>query len=306
MMDQSIKKKNKVLIIGGGPISLEYAAICISIDMNISMVSRSLPDDCNKDNIDFIEGDLFAIPINSLKKYSHIIIAVQPRFTFNILKYLLENTRALLMVEKPVCLTSNEFAEISDTVFNKRVYVAFNRRSFSSTQEAKKRIEGKPILLLEVCFTEMKDRMRGSKDEIDLWGMCNTIHLIDMAFYLAEIPNEIEVTKTSSEDVISYYVTGKISKGNVNMNAHWGAAGNWGITITTPDEKLYFDPLETLRIQNSGSFSKNEITIEKTSDDIFKDGFLLQTKNFINGKRSEFIRYNDYHNLIFTIEKIFK
>ena len=296
-----------VLIIGGGQISLEYSKICLSLGHITTLVSRSgcKPASYLDRKFSFINSDVFNLGQGVLDKATHIILAVQPRFTFEIVKYLVDNSTAQLLVEKPVCMTSSELCLIQREEFDKRIHVAFNRRYFESVEVAKNLINDKPILSVEICFTEMKDRMKGSDDEIRLWGMCNTIHLFDMAFYLAGIPDNVQTIRSTIGDVDSYSVTGNLPNGLVSMNAHWGGPGNWGISIATPEEKLLFDPLEKLRVQKLGSFQKDEIRLDPAVNGGFKDGFLSQTIDFLDDSKCKFISYANYQRLILVIEKIF-
>jgi len=300
------KKINNVLIIGGGAIGLEYASILSFLDQQATVITRSGSNESALVRARVIAGDVADLSLNDLHRFTHFIIAVQPRYTFSIMRYLLENTKAHILVEKPVCLSSTDFELIHANKFNERIYVAFNRRNFESTKLARSIIGEKPVISMEVCFTEMKDRMRGSDEEVRLWGMCNTIHLFDMAFYLAGIPENVQTVCSTIGNVDSYSVTGSLENGVVSMNAHWGGPGNWGITVTTPAEKLFFDPLEKLRVQKSGSFKKEEIQLDLGVNGKFKDGFLSQTIDFLDGSKDKFISHAEYKRLILVIEKIFK
>lgn len=294
-----------VMIVGGGDISSEYCRICVDLGCKVTLLSRSARGHESIENINVVVDDIYSRSIQSLQSFSHFIIAVQPRFTFSILRHLLENTEAHILVEKPVCLSSKDFECLDVDQFEERVYVAFNRRSFESTKLARAIIGEKPIVSMEVCFTEIKDRMKGSEDEIRLWGMCNTIHLFDMAFHLAGIPDNVQTLRSTIDDVDSYSVTGNLPNGVVSMNAHWGGPGNWSISVATPDEKLFFDPLEKLRVQKSGSFIKDEIPLDPGVNGGFKDGFLSQTVDFLDGSKDKFIPHANYKRLILVIEKIF-
>ena len=121
------------LIIGGGPIGLVYSRICHSLGFDHTLLTRSHINNSPARDTQIINGDIFFIEKEKLKKFSHIIVAVQPRYTFKILSYLLDNTSAFLLVEKPLCLYGYEFEKISKKVFDSRIYVAFNRRFFEST-----------------------------------------------------------------------------------------------------------------------------------------------------------------------------
>ena len=216
---------------------------------------------------------------------------------------MLDKTNARILVEKPICLYTSEFEKISKEVFNLRIFVALNRRFFESTISAKEKIKNEEVIFLEVCFTELIDRIRGNEEEIKNWGMCNTIHLFDMAFHLCGFPENLKIKSYGSNGINSYNVTGNLENGYLSMQAHWGGPGNWGLTITTNKKKLFFDPLETLRVQENGSFEKTNIDPNEHNE--FKSGFYKQTEKFFDDDKEVFITYDEYNKLIRIIESIF-
>ena len=80
--------------------------------------------------------DLFDFSIKKLSTFL-IIIAVQPRYTYKILEYILSNTTSSILVEKPMCHEISELDKLSASEFDNRIYVAFNRR-FSINLQSKK------------------------------------------------------------------------------------------------------------------------------------------------------------------------
>ena len=269
------------------------------------LLARSLNNSYEVDSKNLIILDLFDFSIKELSTFTHIIIAVQPRYTYKILEYILSNTTSKILVEKPVCLEISELDKLSASEFDNRIYVAFNRRFFPSTSKAKNMIGNDPVLSLQVCFTELRNRMKGSEYELKRWAILNTIHLFDMAFYLVEIPTEIKINHSENFGVKNYNVNGKLSNGFAYLNGQWGAPGNWSIIITTDKYKLFFDPLEKLVLQEKDSFKKVDLELDYSINKKFKDGFYQQTCNFINDNKSKFIIYKDYYSLHLFICKIF-
>ena len=116
--------KKKVLIIGGGIISKEYYKICCSIGLNTFLLARSLNNSYEVDSKNLIILDLFDFSIKELSTFTHIIIAVQPRYTYKILEYILSNTTSKILVEKPVCLEISELDKLSASEFDKLLTIS--------------------------------------------------------------------------------------------------------------------------------------------------------------------------------------
>ena len=183
----------KVLVLGAGNIGLEYARILEDQNIEYKIISRSCSPKITNANV--INEDIFNIPINRIKSFSHIIIAIQPHLTFSVLKYLIENTESSILVEKPLSLFAKCIQDIKIDDFENRIYVAFNRRFFPSVIYAKKLLEGQDITASNVCITEMSDRIIGPNEVIERWGMANTIHILDLIFYLVGFSNEYTLTR---------------------------------------------------------------------------------------------------------------
>ena len=123
--------------------------------------------------------------------------------------------------------------------------------------------------------------MKGAQVEIDNWGMCNSIHLFDMCFYLFGLPDEIDVMRKNFGDVEQFFVSGKIGGSNLYMTANWGAPGNWHLSVVTKNKKYIFDPLEELYEQKISSITK-DLVVDRTwvAEALFKPGFNQQVLSF--------------------------
>ena len=64
--------------------------------------------------------------------------------------------------------------------------------------------------------------------------------------------------------------------------ANWNAPGRWAIEFMTRNHRLYLKPMESLQIQNLNSVAIDSLDIEDELDKMYKPGFYLQTKAFID------------------------
>ena len=80
----------KVLIIGSGPIGQEYFKIFESLKSDVRLLSRSFGNkNINISEDKVIKGDVFQQKVDLINKFDCVVIAVQPRFSLDILLYLL-------------------------------------------------------------------------------------------------------------------------------------------------------------------------------------------------------------------------
>ena len=294
-------KNNKVLIIGSGNIGQEYLKIFLELGMNVSILNRSKKISIQDKRAVVIEGDIFNLSISDLKDFSYFVVAVQPRKTFEIVTYLLKNTDSNILVEKPIALSSQEVCLLDEKIFNERIYVAFNRRNFKSTVLIKEMLAKSKLLSANISVTELSDRIVGHPDEIDKWGICNTIHMFDLVFYLIGLPVNYEIYRKEigGIDFIQLFSFDE----DHSLSIVSGGAGNWGAEFITVDKKFIMKPIETLKVQNINSVNFTEISLEQ---DQYKAGFLQQSKQFIEKDRNAFPKFAYYLELSYFIEKFYE
>ena len=294
-------KNNNILIVGSGIIGQEYSKIFTTLGIDVTIIQRSKNIEFKNNKLSKIKDDLYDLPVSTIKKYSHIIVAVQPRNSFEVVNYLLNNTNADILVEKPLALSSQEIKLFDEMIFNQRIYIAFNRRNFESTILIKEKLDKSKLLSVNVCVTELEDRIIGHATEKEKWGICNTIHMFDLVFYLTGMPKNYDIYRKVSDgkNFIQLYS----SSGDHFLNISSGGAGNWGIDFTTTDEKYFMRPIETLKIQKLNSVELTDISLNY---DEYKPGFLHQSKKFLEKDRNAFPKFAYYLELTNFIEKFYK
>ena len=294
-------KDLQVLIIGGGLIGYEYLKILSELGINSDIISRSSKSNVPKNKI--IIDDIFEFPKNKLEKYNKFIVAVQPSFSLDIVKYILNNTNGEILVEKPFVLNSSKILEIENKLFEKRVFVALNRRWFKSILESERILKLSKPLNISIEFTEHLSRIRGTDLEKKYWAIANSIHVIDMGLHLIGIP-KIDYIRKKKIGQNRYYINVYSKKNNTDITLFsiWGGAGNWSIEFRSYEYRLILNPIEKLLIQKSESFIKDEIKLNKEND--FKEGFMDMTNDFINGNKNKFPSKDYYFKLLKFIEEI--
>lgn len=287
-----------ILVVGAGIIAQEYVKILLAMDYQPFVVTkgkkRALEIKKRFPKIEVITGGL-ELFLEENKPPLSAIIATPTENLATSTKQLITNGSKKILVEKPLTFYPEESKNIISLVntYKANVYVAYNRRNYQSVLKAKKIIEADGgVSSFHFDFTEAIFRIDPSvySNETNLfWGIANSSHVIDTAFYLGGNPKWIECKQTGN--AINWHPAGSIFTGigetekgiPFTYHANWGAPGKWNIEIMTPKRKLIFSPMERLKQQPLNSFVIDEVDHDYSLDIDYKPGFYLQTKNFMDG-----------------------
>ena len=209
-------------------------------------------------------------------------------------KELLEHGVKRILVEKPAGLTIDEIQELFELTLlnNAEVYVAYNRRFYSSVKSARKIIEedgGVESFHFEVTEWGHQIEKISKLPEIkENWFLGNTSHVVDLAFFLGGAPKDITCfssSKTSWHSRSANFAGAGVTQGNAlfSYRGNWNAPGSWGVEILTRKNRLILCPLEKLQRQKLGSLAIEEVEIDDRLDLLFKPGLYQQLKSFLKG-----------------------
>jgi predicted dehydrogenase len=293
---------NNVLLVGAGNMALEYARVLISLNVPFTVVGRSKTSaekfkkitnhEVITDGLDNYLKDSENIP-------SQAIVAVtDDQLALVTIKLITKGVKNILL-EKPGGLTFSEIKEVNKKAFkcSAKVYVAYNRRFYSSTSKAKEIIkEEGGVTSFHFEFTEWSHVIKNlnkSNDVKNNWFLLNSTHVIDLAFYLGGKPKEISSFHLGGLDWhprASVFTGSGISESGAlfSYHANWEAPGRWGVEILTKKHRLILKPLESLQIQEIGSIAVNFVELQDQLDKDYKPGLYKQTKDFLNDEISNF------------------
>lgn len=290
-----------ILIVGAGQIARHYLKVIESLGHRAIVIGQG------KNNIELIQKDFskakaFAGGIENWIKEnevpSYAIIATP-------IDHLTEATKALLnagckdlLVEKPLTYSIEEANEITVLAnsLTAQVNIAFNRRSYVSVSEAARLIaQDGGVSSFHFDFTEAVFRInpkKYSKETNKYWGIANSSHVIDTAFYLGGKPKWIESRQSGT--AVPWHPSGSIFTGigeteqkiPFTYHANWGCPGKWNIEIMTPKRKLFFSPMEQLYQQHEGIFKVELVELDYSVDLDYKPGFYKQVSSWLEGKKS--------------------
>lgn len=291
--------KQSILLIGAGPMAIEYAKVLKSLKKEFIVVGRSKTsaEEFEKNTgVKVIIGGLDKFLEQEKEISSVAIVAISEEQLGSATIKLLKKGIKLILVEKPAGLDFEDVKkvyEISQKVKTK-VYVGYNRRFYTSVKKAQEIIKKDGgILSIYFDFTEASFRIAPLQKAPGVkknWFLQNSTHVIDLAFFFAGSPKNMN-TFTSGH--LSWHPKASIFSGagvtekNVPFayHANWDAPGRWSLEIMTKNSKLIFKPLEKLQIQNLGSFVVEDVHLDDKIDTEFKAGIHAEVTSFLGDKK---------------------
>lgn len=287
-----------ILLVGSGVMAQAYARVLQGLNRPFVVMGRGRDSAATFKaalGVEVGTGDL----AKQFARFSDIpaeaIVAVSAVNLVKVSTQLMVAGVRRLLIEKPAGLTPIDVQALNDVVEDtgSEAFVAYNRRYYASTYEARRRIaEDGGVVSFKFDFTEASRRIEAlNKDprELDGWFYGNSSHVIDLAFFLGGDPVHLEAL---SRGAMSWHASGAVfagwgetAEGTVfSYHANWKSPGRWGVEVMTPKRRLVLQPLEELFEQTHDAFSLNKVVIENDLDKHHKPGLYKQTKAFLDGE----------------------
>lgn len=293
-------KKSKILLLGTGQMAYEYAKVLKAQGSDFLVIGRG------EESAKIFQEKIGIIPITggadkflTQSDYGswNAIVAVTGDQLGKVAIALIKHGVKSILVEKPGGLDEKEIKlikEISDK-HSVKVYIAYNRRFYSSVKKAQKFIEKDGgVLSYHFEFNELSDEVASLNHSIEIkhqWLLHNSSHVIDLAFFLAGTPKSLISHISGSlswHPKVAVFTGCGVGKSNApfTYHANWLAPGRWGLEIMTKNYRLIFRPLEKLQAQKRGSFELASIEIDNELDIKFKPGLFKEVESFLGDKNS--------------------
>jgi len=288
-----------VLIVGAGLIAQEYVKVLLAQKRTPLVITRGDIKAAQLQelyhNVKVITGGLESF-LNKNECPDYAIVATAVEHLASATKLLIKNGCKHILVEKPLTFFIKESNEINDLAkeYKSNVVIAFNRRAYQSVLKAKELIdEDGGASSFHFDFTEAIFRIdphNYDKEITKYWGIGNSSHVIDTAFYLGGKPKSMVCKQYGNE--VAWHPAGSIFTGlgetehgaPFTYHANWGAPGRWNIEIMTKKRKLMFSPMERLRQQPLNTFAIEEVPTDYNLDIDFKPGFYYEVQSFLEKK----------------------
>jgi len=224
----------------------------------------------------------------SITKPDAVIIAVSETSTKEIC-YQAFKFPWIALVEKPMGYNLEDAMDITGEAkkTNSKVFVALNRRHYSSTKNVLNELRiSDQIRLIHVMDQQdpHSARLAGRPEKVvKNWMYANSIHLIDYFKVLGrgDITSVDRLVKWTPDT--PRFVIAKISfsSGDIGIyEAIWNGPGPWAVTVTTQEKRWELRPLENAAFQVYGSRQLQPIELDMV-DSKFKPGFYSQAEELI-------------------------
>lgn len=303
-----------IWIIGAGTIAQEYGKVLNHLGYDYTVIGRGEQSAQKYKEVvgkDVITGGLESYLMSKPSVADKAIIATNldtlSSNTIQLINYGVKD----IFCEKPGFLYPEECTDVAAAADknNANVYLAYNRRFFSSVLKAQEIIaEDGGVKSFNFEFTEwghVIGTLNKPKGDLENWMYANSSHVIDLAFFLGGTPSQMTCYTTGE---LSWHKPAAFAGAGVtnrdalfNYSANWAAPGRWGVEILTSKHRLYLRPMEQLQIQVLGSVAINSVEIDDHLDKEFKPGFYLETKAFLDGDYSRFCTIREQNEHIVSI-----
>jgi predicted dehydrogenase len=244
----------------------------------------------------------FNIPIicNSVSELyditqADLVVVTVPELAMNAVSRVCFEYPWTILLEKPAGynLSDAEDIELVARAKNCRVYVALNRRHYSSTQivlRDLKELSGQRFIRVQDQEDQVS-ALQASQPRrvVDNWMYANSIHVIDYFLMLGrgKICAVEQIIPWHPDD--PRYVVAKVSfdSGDVGLyEGIWSGPGPWAVSVNTSAKRWEMRPLEQAAFQIAGQ-RKLEAVEAHSWDTQFKPGLRLQAEKAVAAAKGE-------------------
>lgn len=289
------------LIVGAGAMAESYVAVLRHLGEPFEVLGRSDAGAARAEGqlgLSVLRGGVEALPAEAGERYSTAIVAVNIEELAGVSRQLARKGFRKLLIEKPAGLDVAEIRTLGRDLAGMGVeaYVAYNRRFYASTEAVRQAIaEDGGVSSFHMEFTEIKSRILTVPRPAAVlanFTLGNSSHVVDLAFHLGGRPAEAQGDVSGGlpwHPSASVFVGhGRTTGGALfTWHADWGSAGRWFLDVRTPRRRLLMAPLESVLVQQKGSFSLDPMPLDDAEDRAFKPGLLRQVSAFLSSDPGE-------------------
>lgn len=295
-------KQHRVLLLGAGAMSKDYAKVLQDLRVETTVVGRgkaSAQAFMKATGMKVLSGGIEKFLAGKPELPREAIVSVGVEALKDAALALLRAGVRRLLLEKPGGIDSAELEAIRREASARRaeVVLAYNRRFFAAVAKARKIIAADGgVSSFHFEFTEWSHvigTLAKPKPVMESWLLANSSHVIDLAFFLGGEPKKIccfHSGRLRWHSAASAFSGAGISKTGAlfSYQADWAAPGRWGVEVMTAKNRLIFKPMEKLQIQKIGSVAVEPAALDDRLDTEFKPGLHRQVELFLRGETKDF------------------
>lgn len=295
-------RMSTILLVGAGPMAVAYQKALAATFPTTSVVvagrgKESAAEFLKQTGVPAGTGPL-ADQLKLLKTPPDAaVVAVQVAELPTVTQQLLTAGVPRILVEKPGAPTVEMAEELAAADPDARIRIAYNRRFLTSSQFVRRAVyEDGGVTSLSFEFTEIADRIAATQHPPLVkanWSLANSSHVSDLAFYLAGASDDLQdVTLAAAvgRGSIDWHPRGSRFAGCglignetlFSYSADWLTGGGWAVEIATPVRRYIMRPLETVVVQDKGSFKRYAVEIPNEAPGI-KPGLPHMLRAFLDG-----------------------
>jgi predicted dehydrogenase len=307
-----------IWLIGAGGMSVDYAKVLEAQNENFIIIGRGETSAVKFEKTTghtVVTGGLKSFLKANPEKPTAVIVSVGVEQLYNSTMQLLEYGVKHILVEKPGGLELSEIESLqnSATECKAEIFIAYNRRFFSSVLKAKELIEQDGgVTSFNFELTEWS-HIIGSLDKneqvLGKWFLANSTHVADLAFYLGGMPKNISCY--TSGDLSWHPSSSTFAGAGVSVigalfsyGADWESAGRWSVEVLTKENRYILRPMESLLFQKRGTIKQENIELDDSLDKDFKPGLYLQVEDFLKGDSRTLCSLNEHVELFSIYENM--
>lgn len=303
-----------IWLVGSGLMSVDYAKVLEAQKHDYLVIGRgqsSAEEFTVKTGKEVIQGGLDKFLVSTPELAEAAIVSVGVAQLYETTLTLIESGVKNILVEKPGGMTQVEV----DTLHQRsqanacKVYIAYNRRFFSSVLAAKDKIaEEGGVTSFNFELTEWAhviEKIDKPEDVLKKWFLANSTHVADLAFYLGGKPKELASFVQGElkwHPAASVFSGAGVSESGALFNyaANWESAGRWSVEVLTKENRYVFRPMEALQVQKRGTIPCISVDVDSSLDQEFKPGLYKQVEAFLAGDTA-FLCSIEEQTLLFPI-----
>ena len=288
---------SQVWLVGAGGMARDYEKVLQSLGVSHTVIGRGDHSSAQFEaatGVPVIRGGLERHLATGVEAPAQAIVCVGVEHLASATTQLLQAGVRQILVEKPAGLFPREIRALHalSGASGATVMVGYNRRFYSSVLMAQQLIaEDGGVSSYHFEFTEWSHVIRGlakAPGVKEHWFLCNSSHVVDLAWFLGGVPEELSCYRTGDLDwhpSASGFAGAGISESGAvfSYQANWAAPGRWSVEMLTKSRRLVLRPLESLQVQETGSVALTPVVIDDALDREFKAGLFRQTRQFLAG-----------------------
>ncbi len=310
-------KNKRILLIGSGYMAGEYLKVLKALSCEVFVIGRNEEKAkalAGAYGYKGIGGGISGLDSAEPKSFDWVINSVSVDSLYAVTEACLDRGFKRILVEKPGAVYSKDLQVLQRKAIQKKaeIRIGYNRRYFTSVNMLKQRIKDDGGVL--GCFFDFTDREKDIRaaegsDYVKRWGWANSVHVIDLAFHLIGLPEQLQTFRHGGwkfhPSGNAFTGSGRTKSSLFSYYSTWAGGGRWNVEISTPRGRYKLSPLEKLIFCAKNQFAWEEIALPGDDDQSFKPGLYQMVNDVLQGRSKTTPTLKEQIELYKVIKRIF-